>query len=187
MKALTLNELVKVLSAPENQPMGTLMDACKQAAQFIRSEKVIYEKGAEFAKLFSDKKFEAIDSPVIPPKPEAPHGELVQEGSKPAPRGPEPLEFISGQCNIYITGVRPVRGTAPGDPKLRLAQLKALREASGDLNAAPRMTMQKANELLSNLEMGDQVTLIRTIPQMEEATEIVKELAVVGIAAEIRN
>jgi hypothetical protein len=199
MKALTLNELVKVLSTPDAQPMGTLMDACKQAAQFIRSEKVIYEKGAAFAKLFTEKTFETLEAPKEPPEAPTPEefltekylgpGILRTEGSsapsKPAPQ-PAP-QMISGQCNIFISGVRPVRGIPPGDSKLRIAQLKALREASGDLNAAPRMTMQKANELLGNLEMGDQFTLIRTIPQMEEATEIIKELAVVGIMAEVRT
>ncbi len=179
MKALTLNELVKVLSTPDAQPMGVLMDACKQAAQFIRSEKVIYEKGAEFAKLFNDKKFEAIETTAAPPKPAPPQG----EGSKPGPVVMAPLEAVVGQCNIFITGIRPIRGA----PANRIAQLKALREASGDLNLAPRMSMQKANELLANLELGDQTTLIRTIPQMEEAAEIVKELGSVGIIAEVRS
>jgi len=180
MKALTLNELVKVLGAPENQPMGTLIDACKQAAQFIRNEKVIYEKGAEFAKLFSDKKFEAIDPA---PKAEAPQGEAQTSTGEARPPIPA-AKHIEGACNIYVTGIRPVKGN-PAIPRVEL--LKALREASGDLNSAPRMTMQKANEMLGNLELGDQATFIRTLPQMEEAAEIVSDLLRVGLQAEIRN
>lgn len=176
MKALTLTELVKVLSTPDAQPMGTLMDACKQAAQFIRNEKVIYEKGAAFAKLFADPKFDTIDAATLP-EPESP----VREGSRPVPAAA--LRMVSGQCNIFISGVRPVKGKQIN----RVEILRVLREASGELNAAPRMTLQKANELISNLELGDQATLIRTVPQMEEASEIVKELAAVGILAEIRN
>jgi hypothetical protein len=184
MKALTLSELVKVLSTPENQPMGILADACKQAAQFIRNEKVIYEKAEAFAKLFSDKKFDTLDSP--PPEPESPTGSIAREGEprQPAPRIVDSAP-VKGKCNLYVTGLRPVK-TANGKAD-RIEMLRILRDASGELNAAPRMTMQKANELLADLELGDRDVFIYTYPHMEDAAEVVKDLASVGIIAEVRN
>ena len=173
MKALTLPDLVKILDTPQDQPMNTLMYACKQAAGLIKKQEVVYKKGAEFAEFLI--KASQVGYAVEPEGESAPlpSTTIIQE----------PPSAIPGQCNIYVTGVRAVKGGKVS----RIEILRILRDASGELNAAPRMTMQKANELLGNLELGDQVTLIRTVTQMEEAAEIVKDLATVGILAEIRN
>jgi len=178
MKALTLPDLVKILDTPQDQPMNTLMYACKQAAGFIKKQEVVYKKGAEFAEFLI--KASQVGY-AVEPEGANPAGE-----SAPLPSTTiiqEPPSAIPGQCNIYVTGVRAVKGGKVS----RIEILRILRDASGELNAAPRMTMQKANELFGNLELGDQVTLIRTVTQMEEAAEIVKDLATVGILAEIRN
>lgn len=177
MKDLTLSDLIKTLNTPEKQPMDVLMSACKQAAQFIKNEQIIWKKGAEFAKLFVTLPTENIL--VIDEEEKDKVAPTAPVESSPADPNPQ---HIQGACNIYITGVRPVKGGID-----RVTQLRALREASGDLNAAPRMTLQKANELLADLELGDRATLIRSMPLAEEATEIVKELAAVGIVAELRK
>ncbi len=183
MKELALPELIKILGTPEKQPMDVLMAACKQASSFIKSEQVIWKKGAEFAKLFTG------GAPVaVPDEPE-------EEPDKVAPptraesldstlEKPEVVaKYTKGQFNIYITGIRPV---APGGAN-KLEQLRTLREASGELNSAPRMTLQKANELIADLELGDRTILIRTTTSNDDALEIVKDLARVGIQAEVRT
>ena len=183
MKELALPELIKTLGTPEKQPMDVLMASCKQAAAFIKNEQMIWKKGAEFAKLFADVPVVADEAPPSPAKVTMDNVEKAREilaAEKPVEVA---VEHIQGACNIYITGVRPVKGGMIN----RVSQLKALREASGELNAAPRMTMQKANELLADLELGDRSTLIRSMKLAEEATEIVKELTAVGIVAELRK
>jgi len=184
MKNIPLTDLAKILSAPENQPMGTLMDACRQAAVFIKNEQMIWKKGAEFAKLFADKPVGDI--------PDAP----VSEETKPAgftapdaPANPAPLEWTgkptSGGLNIYVSGIRPVKGGLTKEIRMRM--LTALREASGEPNGAPRMTLQKANEIVGNLELGDQMVFIRSTTSPDDATEIVQELQGVGFLAELKK
>jgi len=179
MKEFTLSELIKILSTPEKQPMDVLMVSCKQAATFIKNEQVIWKKGAEFAKLFTNTSVntDSLES---------------DDTDTPAPTSTrtvseQPAEVIAkytkGQFNIYITGLRPVG--AGGANKLE--QLRTLREASGELNSAPRMTLQKANELISDLELGDRAILIRTTTSNDDALEIIKDLARVGILAEVRT
>lgn len=183
MKDLTLPELIKVLSTPEKQPMDTLIASCKQAASFIKNEQIIWKKGAEFAKLFSggasivaqDEPEEEADK-IAPP--------TRAESLDPSLEKPEVVaKYTKGQFNIYITGLCPV---APGGAN-KLEQLRTLREASGELNSAPRMTLQKANELIADLELGDRAILVRTTTSNDDALEIVKDLARVGIQAEVRT
>jgi hypothetical protein len=181
MKELALPELIKTLSTPEKQPMDVLMASCKQAAAFIKNEQVIWKKGAEFAKLFTG------TAPVVTDMPEEPADEekpAPREAATETERPPEVVaRYTKGQFNIYITGLRPV--AAGGANKLE--QLRTLREASGELNSAPRMTLQKANELIADLELGDRAILVRTTTSNDDALEIVKDLARVGLLAEVRN
>lgn len=183
MKDLTLPDLIKTLSTPEKQPMDVLMASCKQAAAFIKNEQIIWKKGAEFAKLFVGAPGAASD---LPDEPEAdkPVPQPRAESLDPSLEKPEVVaKYTKGQFNIYITGIRPV---APGGAN-KLEQLRTLREASGELNSAPRMTLQKANELIADLELGDRAILVRTTTSNDDALEIVKDLARVGITAEVRT
>ena len=180
MKDLTLPDLIKTLSTPEKQPMDVLMSACKQAAQFIKNEQIIWKKGAEFAKLFSGA---PISEDTEPNKP-AYQGVSSEEATEIPDKKPEvaELEHVKGAYNIYITGVRPIKGGM----RDRVEILKAIREASGELNAAPRMTLQKANELLADLELGDRATLLRVTNLPDEAKELIQSLSAVGVLAELR-
>jgi hypothetical protein len=179
MKDLTLPELIKVLGTPEKQPMDVLMASCKQAAAFIKNEQLIWKKGAEFAKLFTGAPISAdLSEPEDTDKPASAPTRTASEQSAEVV-----AKYTKGQFNIYITGLRPV--AAGGANKLE--QLRTLREASGELNSAPRMTLQKANELIADLELGDRAILVRTTTSNDDALEIVKDLARVGILAEVRN
>ncbi len=184
MKALPLPELIKALASPEKQSMADLMEICKQASAFIKNEQIIWKKGAEFAKLFAD-----LPSVSVPEdKPSAARETLeatarTQEMLKPEAETEVEAAYTKGQFNIYITALRPV----PAGGANRLEQLRTLREASGELNSAPRMTLQKANELIADLELGDRAILIRSTPSQDDAHEIIKDLARVGISAEVRS
>lgn len=183
MKALPLPELIKALASPEKQPMADLMEICKQAAAFIKNEQIIWKKGAEFAKLFTDLPASVAPSPEEKPSAARETLEATARTRELLEAAPEPATYTKGQFNIYITALRPV----PAGGANKLEQLRTLREASGELNSAPRMTLQKANELIADLELGDRAILIRTTSSNDDALEIVKDLARVGITAEVRT
>lgn len=176
---LPLSELINVLSNPEKQTMDILMSACKQAAVFIQGEEEIHKKGAEFAKLFlnrSERVIEKGDSTEIET--------LVNDSQEQSVRLMNNLgvKTIPGAYNIYIIRNLPLSKSRPA-----VEVLQAIREASGSTGGAPRMSLQKANELLHDIDLGDRAILIRSVPSKEDAEEIISNLAAVGIAAEIRS
>jgi hypothetical protein len=174
MKNYSLTELTKILSTPENQPMNTLMEACKQASKFLL-------KGKEFADAFLsiDKGMKTASAPT--PKVDSDSGDLPEARADARPSPPAEAH-IQGGLNLYITGVRPINGKI-----LMLEAIKAVREASGELNSAPRMTLHKAKELVEDLQLGDRSTFLRTFRLPDEAQDAVKDLSTAGVQAEIRK
>jgi hypothetical protein len=181
MKAFAFSELLKILNTPEKQSMDILMNACKQASQMLKGQEAIYKKGAELAALLS----KVSDTTSTDSGGSADGGVSVDTNEVLAPSSVA-AEFlhVPGGLNLYLTSIRPVKGQKDFNI---VEGIRILRDASGEVNSAPRMTLMKAKEILDNLSLGDQSIFIRTFKLADEATEIVKDLASVGIIAELRR